>query len=190
MSDQAISSDKLQAALDASGVQITDSSKRTFDDVIGKGESWKRHDILLSYATKLDESDLYYMLPDMYQALCYLIGQCVGYIRASTKNLDNPPIEMFLLGFYEGPQPMGPFWKTSFPEKLDDIPLINSRVARILKYARAMQHDLDHCHEARKQQWINSFHAGGCQLYVCVCVCVCILVHSALWCHYNAISFL
>ena len=152
-------SGQLEKALKDSCVEINDGTKKTFDDVEGLGEAWKTNDIFLNHATKLDDSDLCYMLPDMHEALCALTGQNVDYIKARTKN---GAIEMNLLGFYEGPQPMGPFWQASFPENLEGNAKISPRVARLLKCARAIEADLERNGGEMKQPWIDSYKKSEC----------------------------
>ena len=193
-SNQAVSDDRLKASasndspkasvpdtrfqkdLYASRIRIIDPRK-TFDAIEGKGIEWKKYDILVNYATKLDESDLCYLLPDMYEALCFLLGHSVDYIKATTepieKGIVNFPIEMYLLGYYEGTQPLGPFWKPGFSEKFDENPddVIKPRVARILKYARALHNDLNTSSQERLKIWQDSYIAGGYLLCVRLCVC-------------------
>ena len=171
-----VSDARLKADLDASCITIIDTRK-TFDDIKGKGNGWKRYDIFVNYATKLDESDVCYILPDMYRALCFLLGLeegSVDYIKASTEHEEvNFPIVMYLLGYYEGTQPLGPFWKSSFPDNLDGVPQIASRVARILKYARALDRDLNTSSKERLKNWQESYIAGGYLQCVRARVCMC-----------------
>ena len=108
----------------------------------------------------------------------FLLGHSVDYIKATTepyeRGIVNFPIEMYLLGYYEGTQPLGPFWKPGFSDKFDENPdnVIKPRVARILNFARAMHNDLNTSSKERIKIWQDSYIAGGYLLCMRVCGCM------------------
>ena len=128
---------QLSKTLKQSGVVITDEVKQDFEDLEMR---WIEHPIWIAFGTKLDESDIIFFLPDMFNALVHLTGLEVDFIKAETIN---GSIALYLVGVYRDEQPMGPFWDKSFPDLIDMPHTLDSSVLRILRFAKAMQDDLD-----------------------------------------------
>ena len=145
---------ELPERLRHSGITIIDDVKDNFSD-LRTLSTWMKHPIWLTFATKLDETDVMFFLPDMYHALVSLTGIQVDYIKAQTRN---GTITMYLVGLYPYDQPIGPFWDKNLPDLTDTGHSINGSTLKMLKFAQALQDELDH--GKRLSLWKSSFRAN------------------------------
>ena len=99
----------------------------------------------LAYATRLDKTDVYYFQGAVHLALQYIWGiDSVKGWRATT----NDDKTLWIVGLYDGPQPLGPFWDedASF-ENLRQSPLMYNpdmpNFLDLFSFARMLQPSLD-----------------------------------------------
>ena len=132
--------DNITAALNDSGIVLKNDT--VMADICRN--DWASHPIWLAYATRLDQSQIMFFLPDMYDALVKITGVDFGCYEAYTRSGD---ITLYIIGTYEGDQPVGPFWDESmgFSEKG-----LSASVAQLLKFGKEAQNDLSN------KQWITS----------------------------------
>ena len=113
---------------------------------LSRDTEWASHPIWLAYATRLDQSHLMFYLPELYDALVEITGVDFGYYEAYTCSGD---ITLYIIGIYEGNQPIGPFWDESMclPKNA-----ISKCAARLLVFGKFAQNEL----EFYKEEWRNS----------------------------------
>jgi len=130
------------------GLLLT-TEKNTIQDLEGKGYAWKSDPYWVSWGTKLDDTNLVYFLPETYDALVYLTRKRFDYVEAKLGD-----ITLYIVGFYNGEQPFGPFWHDSFSKHLKDI---SPRMKRIMEFAKSLHHDVDASDANKIYQWIKSY---------------------------------
>ena len=98
-----------------------------------------------AYATRLDKTDVYYFQGEVHLALQYIWGiDSVKGWRAIT----NDDKTLWIVGLYDGPQPLGPFWdKDANFENLRQSALMYNpdmpNVLDLFSFARMLQPSLD-----------------------------------------------
>ena len=134
--------DIVSAALASSAIILKNDTAHVREMLLRDSE-WRSHPIWLAYATRLDQSCVMFYLPDMYNALVKLTGEDFGYYEAKTCSGD---ITLFIIGTFEGEQPIGPFWNNEMspPEKG-----ITSCAKRLLKFGKEAQKEL----EMHRMEW-------------------------------------
>ena len=101
----------------------------------------------MSWGTKLDDTNLVYFLPEVYQTLVLLSDKKFDYVPAYYGDMC-----LYLVGIYPEEQPFGPFWHDSFTEKMRHV---ESRMSRICAFAQCLQDDLS---SSPTDDWIKSYH--------------------------------
>ena len=96
----------IQEALNKSKIVLKDSKSIEDLEKLLHDNKCFTHPIWINYATRLDESQLFYFLPDQYKALVLLTGFEPPYLQAST---ENNAIQIYLVGKAQR-QPFAPFW--------------------------------------------------------------------------------
>ena len=110
-------------------------------------EAWKSDPYWVSWATKLDDTDFAYFLPEIYQTLAILTEKTYDYVPVWCGD-----ICLYFVGVFCGDQPFGPFWHDSFTDKMH---IVESRMARRLcAFAKCLQDDLD---KTGLDKWVKSY---------------------------------
>ena len=112
-------------------------------------DDWMRDPYWVSWATKFDNSDLVYFLPEVYETLTLLTGKSFDFVPVWYGD-----ILLYLVGFYDGEQPFGPFWHNSFNDKLK---CLDARMVRLCAFAETLQRDLNESDSDRLYLWSKSF---------------------------------
>ena len=112
-------------------------------------ETWSSHPYWASWATKFDETDLIYYLPEVFELLIPLTGKKLDYVPVWCGNQ-----LLYAVGFYRGELPFGPFWHDDFKFKMK---YVGGRMARICAFARCLQEELDVADSDRLYLWLKSF---------------------------------
>ena len=112
-------------------------------------DTWITDPYWLSWATKLDETDLAYFIPEVYETLVILTGKKVDYVPVFCGDMC-----LYVVGFYHEEQPFGPFWHESFKDKMKNV---ENRMARLCVFAQSLQKDLDAVDHDRLYLWLKSF---------------------------------
>ena len=112
-------------------------------------ETWSSHPYWASWATKFDETDLIYYLPEVFELLILLTGKKLDYVPVWCGNQ-----LLYAVGFYRGELPFGPFWHDDFKFKMK---YVGGRMARICAFARCLQEELDVADSDRLYLWLKSF---------------------------------
>ena len=94
------------------------------------GEASKMDPYWVSWGTKLEEIDLVYFLPEVYEALVLIKAKTFEYVV----------VWDYMVGFYPGEQPYLPFWHNSFNDKIE---YATPRMVWHCIFAQYMQEDLD-----------------------------------------------
>ena len=129
---------------------LTLTCELSVDDL---SEAWKSDPYWVNWATKLDDTDLVYFLPKVYQTLVSLTDKTFNYIPVHYGDMC-----LYLVGTYPGEQPFGPFWHDSFTEKMKRI---ESRMSRICAFAQCLQEDLS---PFSTIDWIKSYQDSNSYL--------------------------
>lgn len=108
--------------------------------------------IWLSWATKLDQSDILYFLPETYDMLTMLTGESPDYLEAVTRN---GAMRLYITGMFPGDQPMNYFWDDAFDDKVHSLPY---RLQRMATFAKSLQHNLATTNTP--SHWCESFIAS------------------------------
>ena len=140
----------LEIILRRYAIEIVDNRK-DFSELEGKGEMWKLSPVWSSWASRLDDGNIAFYLPETHEALTFLTGRRVDYIRA--RAVGSTTI-LFLVGYSVGEQTFGPFSSEEFVAKMDQIP---SQMSRKLYFARKLQAVLNKCESDRSWRWIKSY---------------------------------
>ena len=140
----------LEIILRRYAIEVVDNRK-DFSELEGKGETWKLSPVWSSWASRLDDGSIAFYLPETHEALTFLTGRRVDYIR--TRAVGSTTI-LFLVGYSVGEQTFGPFWSEEFAAKMDQIP---SQMSRKLYFARKLQAVLNKCESDRSWRWIKSY---------------------------------
>ena len=74
---------------------------------IRRARKWANHPMWLAHATRLDNTDIFYFTPQIYRALCLIVG---GYRPEYFEVRTFDHFKFFVVGTYVGTQPIGPFW--------------------------------------------------------------------------------
>ena len=129
----------IQEALNKSKIVLKDSkSIEDLEKLIHDNKCFT-HPIWINYATRLDESQLFYFLPDQYKALVLLTGIEPPYLQAST---ENNAIQIYLVGKCQR-QPFSPFWnKTCEINFMKHSQSMTDTAIAIFQFAREIQYDL------------------------------------------------
>lgn len=128
--------DNITASLADSAIILENDTQQVKEN-IARCTDWASHPIWLAYATRLDQSQIMFYLPDMYDALVEITGVDFGYYEAYTSSGD---ITLYIVGIYEGIQPVGPFWCESM--QLPENRLTNC-AKRLLKFGREAQREVE-----------------------------------------------
>ena len=116
-------------------------------------EAWKSDPYWVSWGTKLDDTNLVYFLPEVYQTLVLLSDKKFDYVPAYYGDMC-----LYLVGIYPEEQPFGPFWHDSFTEKMRHV---ESHMSRICAFAQCLQDDLS---SSPTDDWIKSYHDSNSYL--------------------------
>ena len=135
------------AFLEASGLTVLGS--KGINDLNGKGHAWKTDPYWVSWGTKFDETELIYMLPETYEALAHLTGKTFDYVDVCVGD-----ITLYLMGFYHGEQPFGPFWQECFNNRVNKL---SPRMKRISEFVKMLQEDIDDSDADKVYDWIKSY---------------------------------
>ena len=98
-------------------------------------ETWSSHPYWASCATKFDETDLIYYLPEVYDTLALMTGKKLDYVPVWCGNQ-----LFYAVGFYRGKLPFGPFWHDDFKFKMK---YVGGCMACICAFARCLLEELD-----------------------------------------------
>ena len=109
-------------------------------------ETWKSDPYWVSWAAKLDDTDLAYFLPEIYQTLAILTDKTYDYVPVCCGD-----ICLYFVGGFFGDQPFGPFWHDSFTDKMQ---IVESQLARICAFAKCLQGDLA---KTDLNKWVKSY---------------------------------
>ena len=129
------SMDLISVALADSAVILENDSSQAKEN-LSRDTVWASHPIWLAYATRLDQSPIMFYLPELYDALVQITGEEFGYYGAHTYSGD---ITLYIVGVYEGKQPLGPFWHEDMCLAGKDV---SNCTARLLKFGKALQEEL------------------------------------------------
>ena len=109
---------------------------------IRHAKRWLEHEHILAYATRLDNTNLYYFEPKTFFALNSLWGGGCDHWPVFTSNNQ----VYFVVGEFDGKQPIGPFWDENIPHSKaeaicneDADETFNSSVGPIFDFARVLQ---------------------------------------------------
>ena len=127
--------DYISRALEDSGI-VLELDRTDVKLNIASSKDWSNDAIWLAYATRLDQSDIMFFLPDMYDALVKITDREYGYYEAYTKSGD---ITLRIVGIFEGEQPVGPFWAEGMRLPRRGI---SHCALRLLKFGRAVHKEL------------------------------------------------
>ena len=153
----------IQKALNKSKIVLKDSKSIEDLEKLIYDNKCLTHPIWKNYATRLDESPLFYFLPEQYKALVLLTGIEPPYLKAST---ENNVIQMYLVGKCREKQSFGPFWnntcQTNFMKHSQSM--TDTDIA-IFSFAREVDHDLNvaiknDTFEQCLRNWSDSFAAS------------------------------
>ena len=132
----------ISRALEDSGI-VLELNTAKIKQNIAYSIDWSNDLIWLAYATRLDQSNIMFFLPDMYDALVKITGVDCGYYEAYTKSGD---ITIRIVGIFEGEQPLGPFWDGSMQLPSGGI---SHCALRLLKFGQEAQKEL----QSRTMEW-------------------------------------
>ena len=138
--------DNVATVLANSAIVLEFDTQQTREN-IARCTDWSSHPIWLAYATRLDQSQVMFYRPDMYDALVILTSEEPGYYEAYTRSGD---ITLNIVGVYKDNQPFGPFWNENLPLRHKGI---SQRALRLLKFGKKVQKEL----ESNKDEWLTSF---------------------------------
>ena len=131
----------IQKALNKSKIVLKDSKSIEDLEKLIYDNKCLTHPIWKNYATRLDESPLFYFLPEQYKALVLLTGIEPPYLKAST---ENNVIQMYLVGKCREKQSFGPFWnKTCQTNFMKHSQSMTDTDIAIFSFAREVDHDLN-----------------------------------------------
>ena len=142
--------DALDSVLHGYGIEILDDRK-DFSEIEGRGYSWRLSPIWTSWATILDGGTIAFYLPETHSALTTLTGIQVDYIRT---RFIGSTMTLFLVGYYEGELPFGPFWSEDFTANIDQL---SSQMRRKLSFAKDLQEVLNSCESKNNWSWFVSY---------------------------------
>ena len=125
---------------------------RSIDDLNG---AWKSNPYWVSWATRLDDTDLVYFLPEVYQTLALLTDKAFDYVSVWYGEM-----HLYLVGFYHGERSFGPFWHHSFADKMK---YVESRMMRICAFAQYLQENLN---MSDINEWVKSHRESNCYLAI------------------------
>jgi len=123
---------KIKAELLRCGLRIKSDD---YANAIRHSRGWAQHPLWLAHATRLDDSNLYYFTPETYVTLRHWLGGGPPYWPAFT----NDDAIYFVVGVYDGEQPLGPFWVTGIKDNITPQP--SERI--MLQFAERLQIFLD-----------------------------------------------
>ena len=93
----------LQKKFEACGLRVA-----TFDlEQIRRAYDWAKDPRLLAYATRLDRTNIFYFQPAVLEAILHLWKMPLPDCWPARMRNDNI---YWVVGLYDGPQPLGPFW--------------------------------------------------------------------------------
>ena len=142
--------DALDSVLLRYGIEILDD-RNDFSEIEGRGYSWRLSPIWTSWATLLDGGTIAFYLPETHSALTTLTGMQVDYIRT---RFIGSTMTLFLVGYYEGELPFGPFWSEDFTAKIEQL---SSQMRRKLSFAKNLQEVLNSCESKNNWRWYVSY---------------------------------
>ena len=97
----------------------------------------------LSYATRLDETRLMYVLPDMHQALSLLTGVEMKYFEGKIGDM-----KLYIIGLWDLEQPFGPFWESGLTIPTEGI---STRAKHMFHFGEIIQNEiLKHLEELKE----------------------------------------
>ena len=128
--------DSISIALADSAIILENDTSQEREN-ISRDTDWASHPIWLAYATRLDQSQIMFYLPNMYDALVKTTGEDFGYYEAHTCSGD---ITLYIIGVYEGNQPVGPFWDDNLCQTQKDV---SDCAKRLLKFGKEAQSVLE-----------------------------------------------
>ena len=101
--------------------------------------TWKKEKVWLAHATKLDDSDLMYFLPEVHDGLKIVTGVRLPYVSVETKNRK---VKLRIVGMM-AEQPFGPFWDGVCQENMQSYrSLLSGDVVRYLQAGREIQENI------------------------------------------------
>ena len=131
------------------GIGLMLLNDKGVEDLNGKGYAWKTDPYWVSWGTKLDNTGLMYFLPETYETLVSLTGKRFDYVSAQWGD-----ITLYIVGFYYGEQPFGPFWQDHFSDHLKDL---SPRMKRICAFVKLLQEDIDASNADKVYEWMRSY---------------------------------
>ena len=125
-------------------------------DLNGKGYAWKTDPYWVSWGTMLDDTGLIYFLPETYEMMACLTGKRFDYVEAQLGD-----IVLYIVGFYRGEQPFGPFWHEHFTDHLKDL---SPRMKCICAFVKLLQEDIDASDANKVYEWMRSYRESNSYL--------------------------
>ena len=112
---------------------------------IREARDWVNDSRFLAYATRLDRTNIFYFQPEIYEAIQIIWGVAGPRCWPAFTNDDKV---FWVVGLYDGPQPIGPFWDKNanlkaLQESVLGHPSARPNVYGVFEFAKEIQHHLD-----------------------------------------------
>ena len=100
---------------------------------------WHQSVVWHTYACQLDDTNIYYFLPDRFQALYRLTSEYYDYVVVNTGD-----IQLFVVGLCSKKQPFAPFWTNTMTKNLVQyLPTLSMQAMYELRFALCLEKDLE-----------------------------------------------
>ena len=130
---------KVKKSVEGSGIGFFANAKIEDIAQLTVKSKWYESRIWFSYATQLDNSQLYYFLPDRFQALWRLTGEYYDYAAVNIGD-----IQLFIMGHCDKKQPFAPFWTPIMTKNLTRyLPNLSVPALHELRFALSMEQDFE-----------------------------------------------
>ena len=138
------------------GIGLMTQGNKGIADLNGKGYVWKTDPYWVSCGMMLDDTGLIDFLPETYQMLSNVRGKRFDYVSAQLGN-----IIIYIVGFYCGKQPLGPFWQEHFTDHLKDV---NPCMKHICAFVKLLQENIDTSDGKKLYGWMRSYQESNSHL--------------------------